>query len=581
MPPHVDFLAVLSSASRPNGEAENRLWRCFQWGIEVDISLQQLFRVARRWWWLLLLVSCLAGLTAYLTSSRQQPLYSASTVVEVNPSQSASIDWNALEGSKTLAGTYLQLITTRTVLEPLVADLDLSYGVDTLQDNVTASTVGDTQLVRISVSDPDPETAAAIANAVAQRFVAYITDRAEQLTGPYRSVLDQQIGDTAAQITAAQGQIRQLEQQQITAEQQDELSSLRANLAQLQQTYRELVVAANEMVLAAAGAQTRVTVAEVAVPPTTPYAPQITFYTLLGVFAGLCLATAGTALLEYLDNTVKAEQDFVALVGAPQLSAIDAMSHLGAGVDQLFVLYQPQSRPAEEIRLLRTNIAFAAASGEIASLVVTSAGPGEGKSTIIANLAVAMAQAGFSTVVVDADLRRPSQHRIFKLPTNERGLTTLLLRQEETWQWAATNVPGIPLAVIPSGPLPPNPGDLLNGRRFHELIRRLSDEADIVLIDTAPVLAVSDPLIVSSLVDGVLLVCQADRTRIDALRQVAAAFPRETSRLVGVVVNRQRGSKGVGYYEYYTEGSPSDTDRRTSREAPRNRIPTPGTHSEA
>ncbi|MEA2511555.1 MAG: tyrosine-protein kinase [Thermomicrobiales bacterium] len=517
----------------------------------MDLSLHQLFRIARHWWWLFLLATILAGGTAYWSSSRQQPLYSASATIQVNPPQSSSdaVNQSVLQGSQSLAETYRQLITTRKVLEPLVAQLHLPYDVATLQDKVSASTVGTTRLIHVSVSDPDPAMAAAIANAVAQRFVQYTTDLAGQLSGPYRAALDQQVTTTQQQIDDTQQQIQQLQGSTAAADQQ-KLSSLQTTLGQLQQQYSNLIVAANQMDLAAAGAQTQVTVADDAVPPSLPYAPRTKLYVLLGAFAGLCLAVGGIALIEYLDNTVKAGEDFTDLVGAPQLSVVEAVPKLREGHDQLFVLTEPQSRASEAIRLLRTNLEFAAGARELATLAITSAGPGEGKSTITANLGVAMAQAGFSTVVVDADLRRPSQHRIFDL-RNDRGLTTLLVRQDEEWRWAATAVAGMPLLVLPSGPLPPNPADLLSLGRFKDLLDRMSQEVDIVLVDTPPVLAVSDPLVVSTLVDGVMVVCQAGRTRLDALRRVAQAIPQDAARLVGIVVNRQQGRGSGDYYYYY------------------------------
>lgn len=516
----------------------------------MDLSLHQIFRIVRRWWWLFLLATAVAGGTAYWSSSRQTPLYAASATIQVNPPQTAdAINQSVLQGSQSLAETYRQLITTRKVLEPLVAQLNLPYTVADLQRKVTASTIGTTRLIRIAVSDPNPAAAADLANAVAARFVQYATDLAHQLSGPYRAAVDQQLASTQQQIADTQNRIKQLQSATDPASQQ-QIATLQTTLGQLQQQYSNLVVTASQMDLSAANAQTQVTVADAAVPPTVPYAPRTKLYTLLGAFAGLCLAVGGVGLLEYLDNTVKAGQDFTDLVGAPQLTAVEAVSKLRACHDQLFLLTQPHSRAAESIRLLRANLEFAASAREVASLAITSAGPREGKSTITANLAVAMAQAGFSTVVVDADLRRPSQHRIFDL-RNDRGLTTLLVRDDHDWRWAASPVAGMPLHVLPSGPLPPNPADLLSVGRFQELMNRMSKEVDIVLVDTPPVLAVSDPLVVANFVDGVIVVCEAGRTRLDALRRVVQSLPKETARLVGIVVNRQKGGQQGDYYYYY------------------------------
>src|SRR5690606_7708609 len=125
--------------------------------------------------------------------------------------------------------------------------------------------------------------------------------------------------------------------------------------------------------------------------------------------------------------------------------------------------------------LLRTNLEFASASGPIHTLTVTSPGPGEGKSTVTANIGVVMAQSGLQVVVIDADLRKPTQHRVFGIP-NDRGLTTLLTHPEEDWRAAVTKVALPGLSLIPSGPLPPNPADLVSSARFEQLLSRIGSE---------------------------------------------------------------------------------------------------------
>lgn len=523
----------------------------------MDLTLHQLFKIGRRWWWLLALAPIIAGAVAYATSSRQQPLYSASATIEVNPPQtSGSIDYSALQGSKSLAETYRQLITTRKVLEPLITELGLPFGVEELQRKVSASTVGDTRLVRISVSDPDPEAAAEIANAVANRFATYTRERTIELASPYRTALDQQIADVQNQIRDTQRQIRDLESgpNATDPETQDTLFALRATLNQLQQSYRELIVAVNQMDLAAAAAQTQVTVAEEAIPPKSPYAPRTMLHTVLGAFAGLCLAVGAVGLLEYLDNTVKAGLDFTQLIGAPVLSVVGMVPKMTAGRGQLFVLDRPNSTVAESIRLLRTNLEFAAATKEITTLAITSSQPAEGKSTITANLGVALAQRGFTVVIIDADLRRPVQHHIFGV-RNEQGLTTLLTHPDLPWQRVVHPVLGPNLSVMTSGPLPPNPSDLLSLDRFSELLKEISLAVDIVLLDTPPVLVVTDPLVVASATDGVVIVSRAGHTRIDALQRTAATLAQGDVRIVGVVLNQQRGRDAEGYYYYYyTQG---------------------------
>jgi capsular exopolysaccharide synthesis family protein len=274
-------------------------------------------------------------------------------------------------------------------------------------------------------------------------------------------------------------------------------------------------------------------------------------------------------LLEYLDNTVKTTTEFTALVGGPLLAAVNAVPKLGLGRKQLFVLDQPKGGAAESIRLLRTNIEFASATNEIATLGITSPNPGEGKSTVASNLAVTLAQAGFVTALIDADLRRPTQHRVFQTG-NERGLSTLLTMAERPWTWAAreTMVPN--LTLIPAGPLPPNPADLLSLERLRQILTDMRSTFDVIVVDTPPVLAVSDPLIIAAHVDGMVIVTSGGKTRLDALKRAADTLQRGSIRLIGVVINQQSSSGKDGYYynDYHAvQEKITDSPRRRGHRA--------------
>jgi non-specific protein-tyrosine kinase len=526
----------------------------------LELDLSTLTRLARRWWWLLLLGPLVAAATAYWSASRQDPLYSATATLMINQAQDpGQQDLSGLQAGERLGATYQRLVATDPVLTATIANLGLPLTPNQLRGKVSATAVTGTQLLRISVSDTSPQQAAAIANGVAAEFARFIAAAGAQLSNVSREALAQQIADTQLRIDELTAQIQELEQGPTGADPnvQVQIAGLRTSLNQFQASYGELLVRSQEMDLNEAAIQHRVTVVEDARVPGAPYAPRTTLYVVLGALAGLLIAAAAVVLLGYLDNTVKPETDFAALTGGPLLSAVNRLPKLKPGKEQLFVVDQPVSSAAEAVRLLRVNLEFAAATKEIATLAVTSAGPGEGKSTVTANLAIALAQAGFSTAVVDADLRRPSQHTIFGVRA-ERGLTSLLVHPDQPWRWAAVEV-GVPnLLLIPSGPLPPNPSDLLTLDRFQRLMTTLQEEADIVLIDTPPVLAVSDPLVVAAKVDAVALVAYAGRTRVEALRRAAEALHQGSARVIGVVLNRQSGRAGVGYYYegYYGPAQP-------------------------
>lgn len=219
----------------------------------------------------------------------------------------------------------------------------------------------------------------------------------------------------------------------------------------------------------------------------------------------------------------------------------------------------PKSPFAEAFRTLRTNLAFTNPDLPSKILLITSTGPLEGKSTTIANLAVVLAQGGNRTLVIDADLRKPTMHKIFE-KQNQRGLSNALVDQAETKDLVqATDVPN--LNVITSGPLPPNPAELLGSARMKALLPALAEGYDHVLFDTPPVLAVTDAAVLASLVDGVILVARAGSTRIDHLKEAKAALEMTGVRLIGTVLNGLRPESDGYYYYHYRYYYTSEGER--------------------
>ena len=203
----------------------------------------------------------------------------------------------------------------------------------------------------------------------------------------------------------------------------------------------------------------------------------------------------------------------------------------------LITLREPASAAAEAYRPLRTNILFSSLDKPIHTLLITSAEPTPEKSLTAANLAVTMAQAEQRVLLVDCDLRQPMLHTIFGL-ANEQGLTSAILDQEAPLAIQPTEVPG--LSLLPSGPLPPRPADLLGSRRMEGLLHRLRQAADIVIFDTPPVQNVTDALVLSTRVDGVLLVVQAGRSRRDRVREARQKLEKVKANLLGVVLSNAR-----------------------------------------
>lgn len=214
----------------------------------------------------------------------------------------------------------------------------------------------------------------------------------------------------------------------------------------------------------------------------------------------------------------------------------------------LITLTDPHALAAEAYRTLRTNLMFYGIDRQASALVITSAVPGEGASTALANLAVTLAQAGHRTVAVDCDLRKPAQHALWRLG-NERGLTTMLLDNAALADPPLQAVGVDNLHVLTSGPLPPNPADLVGSRRMDEVIAALRERTDYVLFDAPPVLAVSDAAVLGHKLDGLLLVLRAGASRRDHAARARDELQRVGVNILGaVLINAPRDSAVSGYY---------------------------------
>jgi non-specific protein-tyrosine kinase len=219
----------------------------------------------------------------------------------------------------------------------------------------------------------------------------------------------------------------------------------------------------------------------------------------------------------------------------------------------LVTLSDPRSAAAEAYRALRTNIQFASPDKPVHTILTTSTSPDDGKSTTIANLAVTFAASGSPTVLVDADLRRPHLHHIFNL-SNDAGLTTLVSEMARGSEGEALKLPlqdtQVPnLRVLTSGPVPPNPAEILASQRMAEILALLRGNAEYVLIDTPPIIAVTDAAVLAPRVDGVLLVVNAGKTRRDLAVKARDMLRQVNADLLGVVLNNAQLDKSA--YAYY------------------------------
>ncbi|WP_425481225.1 CpsD/CapB family tyrosine-protein kinase [Metabacillus lacus] len=214
----------------------------------------------------------------------------------------------------------------------------------------------------------------------------------------------------------------------------------------------------------------------------------------------------------------------------------------------LISLTSPKSPIAEQYKNIRTNIQFSQVDKELRSLIVTSSGPGEGKSTTAANLAVVFAQQGKRVLLIDADLRKPTVHYTFRLE-NHQGLTNVLTRQLSLLDAVSTSMQDN-LYILPSGPIPPNPSELLGSKNMTSLIEAAKEEYDVLIFDTPPVLAVTDTQILSSMADGVVLVVSSGRTEIESAMKAKEQLQNVNAKILGTVLNNKK-QKESQYYYYY------------------------------
>ncbi len=292
-----------------------------------------------------------------------------------------------------------------------------------------------------------------------------------------------------------------------------------------------------------------VSIIESALTPKDPIKPRKRMNVMLGALLGLLGGIGLAFFLEYLDTTVKSSEDLEQTVHAPFLGIIPSFSSdEESKPDELFTFRYPKSSITESVRSIRTNIIFSTAGKQLRRLLVTSAGPQEGKSTAVINLGVIFAQGGKRVLLVDSDLRRPRLHRAFDV-SRERGLTDLIMGTAKPEDVILhTEVPNVDL--IPCGPIPPNPSELLGTTRMHDLGEDLASRYDLILYDSPPVVAVTDAVVMSKTVDGVVLIAKAGKTTREILSKAARQLDDVGGHILGTVLN-DFNIRGAGYRYYY------------------------------
>jgi polysaccharide biosynthesis transport protein len=303
--------------------------------------------------------------------------------------------------------------------------------------------------------------------------------------------------------------------------------------------------------------------------PTVPVLPRTKTNTVLAGVVGAMLAVGVAFLVEYLDDTIKTPDDVDRATGLPTFAAVARYQQPEA--QRPLMAREEQSSIAEGYRLLRTNLEFSTIGlGHSAVVIlVTSAEPQEGKTTTLANLGISLAQAGKRVILVDADLRRPGLHKQFGR-ANKAGLSSLILGAVLDLDSVLQETCVKGLRILPSGHSPANPAEVLGFPETEKVLQCLRPLADYILVDSPPLLSVTDAAILAQKVDGVLLVAEMGRVRTDVFAHAVGSLQRVKAHILGVVINKlalRRSSYYYGYdrYQYPNEGEKAERRRRSSK----------------
>jgi Mrp family chromosome partitioning ATPase len=595
------------------------------------VELRTYLEILRRRRAVIIAATLIVAIVAGIVSSMKTPVYTATAQVLLRPNDPSEqiSQQNQQQRSSADSDRYvaaqLDIVEGEAVAAEAVKQLQ-GVSVKQLVKAVHASQSGATDIVKISAVDPDPARSARMANAVAG---AYIENRkATAIAGLQKASdelqvkldeLEQRISDLDNQIdtdTAAQTTVHQKEQAKkkpapltqpvtqpdgtvvqvpvpqpqvtdsFTPTENEALSAARyAAAVQYQSLYgqqQNLLVTKSLK----KGEAELITKAEL---PTSPSSPKPKRDTALGLFVGLLLGLGIAFLREQLDDKVRTRADVEELTKLPVIAelpmdAVKVQTEVAAHERPLGVL-------AESVRSLRTSLTFLGVDGPLRRIVVTSSEPGDGKSYVAANLAAIYAQNGLRTILVSADLRRPRLDSMFPTVVAGPGLAEVITSigapaaslNGNGWHPVVDGIPsGIlanalrpthieGLSLLPAGQLPPNPAEILGSDKTVQLLEALAGLADVVVIDTPPVLAVTDACVLAPNADGVILVAAADQTHRGALSRAVGTLTTAHARMLGVVLNKVEGSGAGGYgyrgryYGAYYGTYTSDSDKKRGR----------------
>jgi len=367
------------------------------------MELKQYAYLLWRWMWLIVLVTVLAAGAAFITSKLTTPIYQASTLLLIDEApDSDTSDYTAILMSERLASTYAEMIKNEVILEETLNHVGNGMSVGALKDAVNVQLVRDTQIIEVSVEHTSPVVAADLANTLFEVFDEQNEEYRKERFGPSKENLTQELEHLDSFIQGLQSTIDELGTPSTEAERL-ELNQRKEELAQYQDSKTRLLQTYEELRLAEAQSVSNVVQIKPATPNDNPIRPRTMMNTLLAAVVGAMLAVGGVFLIEYLDDTIKTTEEATQALGLPVIGFITHIQENHAGAPE--VAANPRSPSAEAFRSLRSSIQFSEVDHPIRTLLITSPGPEEGKSTVATNLAMVIAQSGKKVMLLDADMR--------------------------------------------------------------------------------------------------------------------------------------------------------------------------------
>jgi succinoglycan biosynthesis transport protein ExoP len=524
------------------------------------MEIRRYLKIIVRWWWLLVVSAVVPVGVGYYFVSNQPDLYQAKATIMVGTSlQNPDPEVGQMNLSNTLAAAYAELVRQGPLTEAVIERLGLGRAPEQLAAQIATQIRSGAYLLEIWVTDTNPEAAALIANALADELI-----RRSPASGgsdpEQQEFIRSQLGELQAKIADLGGQISELTaslSELTSAEEIQDVQDRIDALEEVKSTYQATY--ANFLDSYRAESPNVLSLFEPAVVPQWPIPSKTKLIVAVAGVAGLGLALGAIFVMEYLDTSLRWEGDGVpSILELPVLGVVPQVSR-----KQAVPPGSPLSPVTEGVRAMRTNVFLIRPDHPFRTLLLTSPSASEGKSFVLANLAVVLASAGNRVIAIDADMRNPALHEFFDRP-NVTGLADVLGNDKVDsalpWPVALQETDFDNLLLLSAGRLPSDPTTLLTSPRFPALLEFLKDRGDVILIDSPPVSGPPDATVLATMAEGTILVVSAGLTKRELIQQARdRLLAQQGVSLLGLTVNR---AKLNGSYYYHSSDRASERPKR-------------------